>query len=58
MGNLQPAREVESLQVHHAEKSIIQCDDMLPASAGDAERSGWKEDHGLHGLLLCGRSVS
>ena len=38
---LHPAVEEAHLEVHHAEKSIIQCDDMLPASAGDAERSGW-----------------
>ena len=30
MGDLQPAREVESLRVHHEGKSIIQCDDRLP----------------------------
>ena len=58
MGDLQPAREVESLRVHHEGKSVIQCDDGLPVSAGDAKRSGWKEGYGLHEVVLCGRCSS
>ena len=52
---LHPVVEGEHLEVHHAEKSIIQFDDMLSVSAGDAERSGWKEGYDLHGLVVCGR---
>jgi len=58
MGDLHHARTGESLEVQHEEKSIIQCDDRFPISAGNAERSGWREGYGLHEVVLCGRCSS
>jgi len=52
LGDLRPAREEEHLEVQHEKKSIIQCDDRLRISAGDAERSV------LHEAVLCERCSS
>jgi len=58
MGDLHPAREVESLEVLYEGKRIIQCDDRLPVSVGDAEWSGWKEGDVLNEAVLCERCSS
>ena len=57
-GDLRPAREGESLQVQHEKRRIIQCNDVLPISAGDAERSGWKEGYNLLEVALYERCSS
>ena len=58
MGDLHHARTGESLEVQHEEKSIIQCDDRFPISAGDAERSGWKDVYDVLEVVLYERCSS
>ena len=58
MGDLQPAREDDTLQVQHKKKSCTQCDDTILISAGDAERSGWEDGYALHVAVLCERCSS
>ena len=59
IGDLHPAVEDAHLQVQHEEKSVIQCDDLLLVSAGDAERSGCcKEGYDLLDEVLCERCSS
>ena len=52
MGELQPARAGESLQVQHEKKSCTQCDDAILV------RSGWKDGYALRVAVLCERCSS
>ena len=57
-GDLHPSWAGGSLNLQHEEMCVNQFADRLPVSAGDAERSGWKEGYIVHELELYGRCSS